>query len=196
MNLKYDNITISGGVAVGKNTLMNNLKPYLAPLGWKFTSGGQLLRDFTKENIQPLASLADKKFHHDLDNRTKKLLTEKGHYVIEAWLSGFMARDLKNTLKVLLICSNRSLKVDRVVNRDKIIVEQAIQFIKQREEGNFKTWQKIYGKYDFFDPKYYDLVIDTYSSGPLETVGKVLDKLGYKKPVRFDKFYKGKNLTG
>lgn len=180
MKLKYDNITISGGIATGKNTLLNNLKPYLTPLGWKFASGGQLLRDFTKEYVHPLASLADKKFHHFLDNRTKKLLTEKGHYVIEAWLAGFMARDLKNTLKVLLICSNGSLKVDRVVNRDKITVEQAINFVRQREEGNFKTWQKIYGQYDFFNPKYYNLVIDTYSSGPLETVGKVLDKLGYQ----------------
>ena len=33
--------------------------------------------------------------------------------------------------------------------------------------------------YDFFDPKYYHLVIDTYSSGPNETVGIVLDKLGF-----------------
>lgn len=191
MKLKYDNITISGGVAVGKNTLMNNLMPYLKPLGWKFTSGGQLLRDATKEYVQPLASLADKKFHNTLDNRTKKLLTKEGHYVIEAWLSGFMAYDLKNTLKVLLICSNCSLKIDRVVNRDKITVEQAINFVREREEENFKTWQKIYGKYNFFNPKYYDLVIDTYSSGPLETVGKVLDKLGYHanplKPARFDK---------
>jgi cytidylate kinase len=179
MKLKYDNITISGGVAVGKNTLMNNLKPCLKPLDWKFSSGGQILRDFAKEYIQPLASLADKKFHQTLDARTKKLLTKESHYVIEAWLSGFMARDLKNTLKVLLICSNCSLKVDRVVNRDKITVQQAINFIKQREEKNFKTWQKIYGNYNFFDPKYYNLIIDTYSSGPLETVGKVLDKLGY-----------------
>jgi cytidylate kinase len=51
--------------------------------------------------------------------------------------------------------------------------------VKEREEKNFKTWQKIYGKYNFFEPKYYDLVIDTYSSGPLETVGKVLDKIGF-----------------
>ena len=34
--------------------------------------------------------------------------------------------------------------------------------------------------YDFWHPKYYDLVIDTYSSGQMETVGKVLDKLAYK----------------
>src|SRR3989344_3557640 len=105
MKLKYENITISGGVATGKNTLLNNLKSYLEPQGWKFASGGQLLRDFTKEYVQPLASLADKKFHNALDKRTLDLL-ENGHMVIEAWLSGFMARKLKNTLRVLLVCSN------------------------------------------------------------------------------------------
>ncbi len=179
MKLKYNNITISGGVSVGKNTLLNNLKPYLVPLGWKFTSGGQILRDFTKEYVQPLASLVDKDFHHKIDERTKRLLTNEGHYVIEAWLAGFIARTLKDTLRVLLTCSNEALKVDRVVNRDKVTVAEAKKFIKEREVKNFKTWHKIYGNYNFWDPKYYHLVIDTYSSGPLETVGKVLDKLGY-----------------
>jgi len=177
--MNFNNITVSGGVSTGKNTLLNNLKPYLKPLGWKFASGGQLLRDFTKEYVHPLASLADKEFHNRLDDRTKRLLTEQGHYVIEAWLAGFMARNLKDTLRILLTCSNNALKIDRVANRDKITIEQAKKFIKEREEGNFKEWKKIYGDNNFFDKKYYHIVIDTYSSGPLETVGKVLDKLGY-----------------
>jgi len=179
MNLKFENITISGGVSSGKNTLLNNLKPYLKPLGWKFTSGGQLLRDFAKEYVQPLASLADEKFHHEVDNRTKKLLSEEGHYVVEAWLAGFMARDLKNTLRVFLTTSNDAVRIDRVANRDKVSIEEAKKLIKEREEVNFKEWKRIYGDYNFWDPKYYHLIIDTYSSGPLETVGKVLDRLGF-----------------
>ncbi len=179
MKLKFENITISGGVSVGKNTLMDNLKPILSPLGWKFTSGGQILRDYAKEYVQPLASLAGKEFHEQIEKRTRRLLTEHGHYVIEAWLSGFVGRDLKNTLRVLLVCSDNALRVDRVVNRDKVTVEQAKHLIREREEINFKEWQRYYGKYNFFDPQYYQLVIDTYSCGPMETVGKVLDKLGY-----------------
>ncbi|OGK34559.1 hypothetical protein A3A93_06085 [Candidatus Roizmanbacteria bacterium RIFCSPLOWO2_01_FULL_38_12] len=178
--MNYKNITISGGVAVGKNTLHRNLKSYLEPLGFKFTSGGQLLRDFTREYVQPLASLAPDEFHHKLDDRTKNLL-EKGFYVIEAWLSGFMSRDRKDTLRVLLECSSDAVRVDRVVNRDKVTIEKAKKFIRDREETNLKEWKRIYGDHHFFDPKYYHLTIDTYSSGPNETVGKVLDKLGYKK---------------
>ena len=178
--MKYKNITISGGVAVGKNTLQENLKSYLQPQGFKFTSGGQLLRDFSREYVQPLASLAPDEFHHKLDDRTKKLLGE-GKYVIEAWLAGFMARERDDTLRILLICSHDSVRIDRVVNRDKVTIEKAKTYIKVREETNFREWKRIYGDHDFFDPKYYHLVIDTYSSGPNETVGKVLDKLGYNK---------------
>jgi len=178
MALKFRNITISGGVATGKNTLLNNLKPFLEPLGWKFASGGQILRDYLKEYVNPLAGAAPANIHHQIDKRTIKLLDE-GNYVIESWLAGFMARDRKDTLRVLLYCSNPALKIDRVVNRDKVTVEEAKKMIKEREENNFHTWKKIYGDYNFFDPQYYHLLIDTYSSGPLETVGKVLDALGY-----------------
>lgn len=179
VNLNWENITISGGVATGKNTLLENLKPYLEPLGWKFSSGGKILRDYLKEYKNPLASLGDEKIHHIIDERTINLLKE-GHYVIESWLAGFMARNFQNTLRVFLTCSNPALKIDRVVNRDNVSIEEAKKMIKEREEDNFATWKKLYGDYNFFDPKYYHLVIDTYSSGPLETVGKVLDKLGFK----------------
>ena len=179
MNLKFDNVTISGGISTGKNTLLDNLKPYLEPQGWKFTSGGQILRDFTKEYVQPLASLVDKKIHNMIDERTVKLL-KNGHYVVEAWLAGFFARNMKDTLRVLLVCKDNALRIDRVVNRDKISVDMAKDFIKQREDTNFREWKKYYGNRDFFDPKYYQLVIDTYQTGPMETLGKVLDKLGFK----------------
>ncbi|MBP9690884.1 cytidylate kinase family protein [Candidatus Woesebacteria bacterium] len=178
MSLKYQNITISGGVAVGKNTLHSGLKPYLEKEGWKFTSGGQLLRDFAKEYVQPLASLAPDEFHHKLDDRTKSLL-EEGMYVIEAWLAGFMARDRTDTLRILLRCENDALRIDRVANRDKVTIDQAKSYIREREDSNFKEWRRIYGEYEFFNPEYYHLIIDTYSSGPSETVKNVLDKLGY-----------------
>ena len=178
MNLHFRNITISGGVAVGKNTLLDNLKPLLEPQGWRFTSGGKLLRDFAKEYVQPTANLAPDDFHHKLDDRTKNLL-EEGHYVIEAWLGGFMARDRDDTLRIMLTCQNDALRIDRVANRDKVTIEQAKNYIKEREDNNFKEWKRIYGDYNFFDPQYYHLVIDTYSNGPHETVSAVLEKLGY-----------------
>src|SRR3989338_8616362 len=53
---------------------------------------------------------------------------------------------------------------------------------EHKANENQIKWQKLYGKHDFWDPKskICDLVIDTSSSGPLETMGNVLDKLGFR----------------
>ncbi|HLD27186.1 MAG TPA: cytidylate kinase family protein [Patescibacteria group bacterium] len=181
MHLKYDNITISGGVAVGTTTLMDNLRPYLEPQGWKLTSTGNMVREYMKENIMPSASLVSDDFDRAVEKKAYDILKNKKKWVIEAWLAGFVARDLKKTFRILLTCSHDSLRVDRVVNRDKITMTDAKRFIKKREEDNFRKWKKLYGNYNFFDPKYYTIVIDTYSSGQLETMGKVLDAIGYYK---------------
>lgn len=180
MDLKFENIAISGGVAVGTTTLMENLKPYLEPYNWKFKPVGQFVREYTKENVLPLASLVSDDFDREIERKVFETLRNEKNWVVEAWLAGFMSRDLTNTLRILLYCSENSLRVDRLANRDKVSVEEAKKFLKLREEKNIKKWQRIYGNYDFFNKKYYHLVIDTYSSGQHETVGKVLDALGYK----------------
>lgn len=174
----FENVTISGGIAVGKNTLKDSLAAVLEPYGWKATSGGQLLRDFTKEFIRPNASLADDAFHHQLDDRTRTLLTDDKFYIIEAWLAGFVAKDLDNTLRILLTCNDDALRIDRVANRDKVTVEEAKQYIKEREEDNFREWKRLYGDHDFWAPSHYHMVIDTYKNGPVETRNMVLERLG------------------
>lgn len=180
MNLKYDNITISGSVAVGKNTLFDNLKSTLKPLRFRFRTTGQILRQKTRENIMPVASLVSDDFHRNIDKITYELLKKEKKWVIEGWLSGFVSRKLKKVLKVLLICTNDAVRIDRVANRDKITIAKATEYVQRREHENFATWKKIYGDYNFFDPAFYNLVIDTVKCGPLETVGKVLDKLEFK----------------
>ena len=103
----------------------------------------------------------------------------KRQIVYEAWLSGFMARETPKTLRVLLICSNFGIRIDRVSNRDMLTMKEAKHFIQIRERQNITKWKKIYGEYDFWDPKYFHVIIDTAKCGPMETVGIVLDKLGY-----------------
>lgn len=177
--LKYRNITVSGGIATGTSTLAKNLAE---TLGWKRINAGDIQREYDRSRG------ADERFsgsdtrtdEHEqaIEAMTQQKLMKESSMVYEAWLSGFVARDIKAVLKVLLVCRDE-LRIDRVVNRDKMTVAEAKKQIESREQGNLKKWKEIYGDYNFWDPKYYDIVIDTYSSGPLETVGKVLDKLGY-----------------
>jgi len=187
MKLSYDNITISGGISVGTTTLANNLKPYLKPYGWTFFSGGEFMRDYAVKNglFDPkkpghhMATAYSDDFDRKIDYGMRGRLQKEKHLVLESWLSGFFAREVPGTLRILLVCSNEAIRIDRVVNRDNVSVDDAKLFIKTREGENFKKWKRLYGDYDFFDPKHYNLVVDTYSSGQLETLGIVLDKLGF-----------------
>lgn len=179
MQFNFENITISGGVAVGTTTLMNNLRPYLEPYNWQFKSTGQFVREYTKENVLPLATLVSDDFDRQIEKRVEDTLRNESNWVMEGWLAGYVARNLENTLRIMLVCSETSLRIDRVANRDKLSVHEAKEFIKLREEKNLKKWQRVYGANDFFNPKHYHMVIDTYSVGQMEVVGKVLDKLGY-----------------
>lgn len=181
MKLKFDNITISGKFAVGTTTLARHLQEIL---GWKHVNAGEIQRQYDRghgihENKQGALARPDE-HEKEIDAMTKKMLQTEKNLIYEAWLAGFMAKGISGVLKVLLICSNEAVVIDRVANRENITIEEAKQWIKQRERENEIKWQKLYGKYNFWSLKYYDLIIDTYSSGPMETVGKVLDKLGFK----------------
>ena len=180
MALNFDNITISGSVGVGTTTLMDNLRPYLTDLGWDFQSMGQFIRKQMKENVMPVATLVSDDFDRDIEHKVYEALRDEKSHVIEAWLAGFVARDLPKTLRIMLVCSEMSIRVDRVMNRDNINVDTAKQFIIEREQENIKKWKRVYGDHDFFHPDHYHIVVDTYASGPMSTVGIVLDKLGYE----------------
>lgn len=179
---KYRIVTISGKVAVGTSTLAKNLHRILS---WKYVNVGALQREFDRkeginENKQGAASRSDN-HERSVDASTIEMLKTKKDIVYEAWLAGFMARDIPGVLKVLVVCSHDDIRVDRVANRDNLSIEEAKKWMRQREEENVKKWKKLYGDYDFWSPEYYDLIIDTYMTGPMETMGKVLDKLGKNK---------------
>ena len=60
-----------------------------------------------------------------MEQMTKDMLQKESHLIYEAWLSGFVARDITSVLRVLLICSHEDIRVDRVVNRENVTIEEA-----------------------------------------------------------------------
>lgn len=138
---------------------------------------------FPKESRQHhAATVYSDDFDKEVDTLMRKKLTQESHLVVEADLAGFNAQGIEGVFKILLICDD-ALRIDRLVNRDQITIEEAKQHLKIREEENTKKWQRLYGKYDFWDPKLYDLVIDTYAHGPNETLEIVLDEVGYNNSI-------------
>lgn len=180
-NIKYRIITVSGKIASGTTTLSNNLARVL---NWKYINFGVLQREFDRKNNideNKQGALARSDDHEkSIEAMGEKMLKDEKNVIYEAWLSGFLARDYPDVFRVLLVCTNDDIRVDRMTNRENISISQAKQWMKKREMENEEKWKKLYGNYDFWDPKYFNLVIDTYRKGPMETLGKVLDKLGYR----------------
>jgi len=187
--LKYSSIAISGPPGAGRSTLLKNLTSYIKPLHWETFSGGDWARQFAIQNgkhdpTDPTHHKATD-YGEDIDHKIDLALREKlsnpeMHVAVESWIAGWNMRGLKHVLKVLLICDD-ALRIDRIVNRDNLSVEKAKTHLKEREEANLEKWSKMYHvpTTDFWDVKYYDLVINTYSHGPQETLNLVLQALGY-----------------
>jgi len=185
--LKYASIAISGRPGAGRSTLLKNLTPILTSLGWETFSGGDWARQFAiktgKHNPDDITHHSATDYGDEIDHQIdaamrKKLSDPAVHIAVESWIAGWNMRGLKHVLKVLLMCDD-ALRIDRVVNRDNISVGEAKKHLWEREEKNLAKWKRMYGVTDFWDSKYYDLVINTYSHGPLETLDLVLQALGY-----------------
>lgn len=187
VNIKYSSVAISGRPGAGRSTLLKNLKPIVEKLGWEIFSGGDWSRRFAIE--VGAHHEADKTHHkatdysdeidHQIDAAMREKLSDpKTHVAVESWIAGWNMRGLPHVLRVLLMCDD-ALRIDRIVNRDNVTVEEAKKHLREREEANLSKWTRMYGVDDFWDPKHYDLVINTYSHGPQETLNIVLQAIGY-----------------
>ncbi len=198
----YKNITISGLPGSGSTTLLDMLREELKLDGWHGFSGGEFMRAYAAEkglfdNTQRKhhdASHYEDDFDRKVDYGMREKLESEDHWILESWLSGFLAQQVPGTLKILMTCSDDAIRIDRVVNRDQISIDEAKQHILGRYETNLETWSRLYAKewqewvvkpgtltaeapIDFWHPDLYDLVIDTYSTTKKETKKVVLDAL-------------------
>ena len=185
--LKYSSIAISSPPGAGRSTLLRNLKKFVGPLGWESFSGGDWSRRFAieagshdaKDQTHHKATDYSDEIDREIDLKMREKLSDPNtHVAVESWIACWNMRGLKHVLKVLLMCDG-ALRIDRIVNRDNISVDVAKKHLKEREDANLTKWKRMYGVNDFWDPKYYDLVINTYSHGPTETLDIVLQALGY-----------------
>ena len=199
--LKYRNVTVSGLPGAGSTTLAKKIEKLL---GWKYFSGGDFLRAHAvkrglfdpKSNLHHDQSIMNDKADRDMDYMMRDKVSSESGNILDSWLSGFMAQEVKGTLKVLAFCSEDAVRVDRIMNRDKVSVENAKKHIFEREEKNIAKWKRMYksewnkwviqrgvvekaAKIDFWNSKLYDLVIDTYSHSREETLRLTLEALGY-----------------
>lgn len=201
--MAYKNLTISGLPGCGSTTLLKMLKTELNPKGWQGFSGGEFMRKYALEKGS--ISEGPNQLHHDataygddfdreVDFGMRDKLQNQEKWILESWLSGFLAQQVPGVLKVLLVCSDNAVRVDRIMNRDNVSVQEALEHIRVRKEKNEQKWRRMYAQQwqdwvvssgtlpanaqiDFWNPALYDVVIDTYSSSREQTLETVLAAL-------------------
>lgn len=203
----YRNITISGLPGSGSTTLLNALRehPTLKFDSWSGFSGGEYMRDYAMQKglldaegmLHHTAEAYPADFDREVDMSMRTRLQKEDHWILESWLSGFFAQGVPGVLKVLMLCSNTAVRVDRIVNRDMVTADEALENMNRRYRTNLAKWREMYKKewqewivekgifeashpIDFWDRALYDIVIDTYSTNQVEAVDLVLNAISQK----------------
>ena len=183
------NITISGRIGTGKTTLAVKLGE---TLGWEVLDGGKFFRKVTEELGKSIIDTKDRPDKIDLEyeERIKKLLREEKNQIVQSHLAGFDAQGIEGVFKILVICRDEhgddkaDIRIDRLMNRDGVSIEEAKYEILEREKQNLEKWRRMYANNDkawvYWDSKYYDLVVNTYSNNQEEVLRITLEGLGYK----------------
>lgn len=179
------NITVSGRIASGATTLASHLAQHL---GWELLDGGKLFRAFTHDH--GYASERSDQFDLDYEEKIKKILRDEKQHIIQSHLAGFDAQDISGVFKILVVCEDENsddkadIRIDRLANRDAFPVEQAKQEVMERESQNLKKWRRLYAQdtpdWVYWDKKYYDLVVNTFTHNQEESLQLVMEKLGVK----------------
>ncbi|MBP9719233.1 MAG: hypothetical protein KBD46_02095 [Candidatus Levybacteria bacterium] len=181
-------IAVSGRIASGSTTLAKKLAKHLS---WKHIEGGEIFW----EAIRRKTGLEAKDTHLRADEEDalfdaelKRMLSEEKHIVLESKLAGFNAQNMGNIFKILVICENDhgedqpQIRIDRLINREGVASEDARAEVLEREKNDLDKWRKLYAHGDanwvYFDRKYYDLVINTYSHNQDESLKIALEALG------------------
>ncbi|MEK7495149.1 MAG: cytidylate kinase family protein [Patescibacteria group bacterium] len=173
--MNINKITISGKICTGKTTLLKSLQK---KLHWPIFMTGKLFREYVKKNQLNLDQVEEQndEVTKKIDYQVRDRIYSPGNLIIDGWMSGIMANDLPNVLKVLLICKD-DIRYQRFASREKIDINEAKKRVEERQSNWLNKLEKIYNRNDFIEPKNYDLIIDTSDISSQEVLKKVFEKL-------------------
>lgn len=185
INSDIRNITVSSRIGAGATTLALGLSK---ELGWDFLEGGAIFEKYHQEMHKDETAVDLRPDDLDLkyEEKIKKMLREGEHQIIQSHLAGFDAQGIPGVFKILVVCEDEGedkidIRIDRLVNRKGISVEEAKDEVKVREEKNLEKWRRLYANGDenwvYWNPKSYDLVVNTFDHNQEDSLKLVLGKL-------------------
>lgn len=185
---KRDIITICGVLGSGKSTAA---KRVAMALGYPHFSGGDFMRDMARERGITLVGLCelaetDPEIDKEIDRRQKDYMQTHDKFVIDSRLGWFwspesfkvfLTLDLNAASERVYSDLQAKMRADEMQTAETLDAVRAR--LKERFESERKRYQEYYGIENHFDPKHFDLVIDTKINNADEVEKLILD--GYKK---------------
>ena len=185
--LSYRLVTVSGRIASGSTTLAKKLANALR---WHRMEGGDIFWEAVRSKLGLAAKdtgLRPDEEDLAFEAMQKEILEKRDHIVVESKLAGFVAKDLTDVFRILVICvdpagmDQTNIRIDRLVNREQMTIQDAKEEVLVREKSDVDKWRRLYAKdnpeWTFWDEKYYNLVVNTYMHDPDESLQLVLEAL-------------------
>jgi cytidylate kinase len=184
-------ITICGGLGSGKSTAA---KRVARALSFEHFSGGDFMRKIASQkgiSLAELSSIAegDPEVDKEIDRSQKEFMDANDNFVIDSRLGWYWA---PNSFKVFLSVDPR-ISAERVFadlqakkserNEEVSGVLETIEDLQKKQAERLESerlrYKEYYGIENHFDPKNFDLVIDT-AQNDIPTVERLIIE-GYKK---------------
>lgn len=183
------NITVSGRIGTGTTTLAKGLAD---KLGWQVLEGGELFAKIHEDLHLSELKVLDRPDSFDLayEEKIKNMLRSNSHQIIQSHLAGFDSQGIDGIYKILVLCEDEhgndktEIRIDRVMHRRNISFDAAKEEVHVREQQNLAKWRRLYANNDTswvnWDKKYYDIVINTYTHNPQQSLAVALSAIGLK----------------
>ena len=171
-------VIISGPPAIGKTTVAKGLAK---EFGLKYLSGGDVLKELAKEQgfhtrgedwwdtSEGMEFLNQRKTNSEFDKKVDEKLKEfffKGGVIITSYTLPWL---VKGGIKIWL-AGSRENSAKRMIARDKLPPENALQIVTKRYQENKMIYKKLYG-FDFGDDlSVFDKIINTDGLGADEVL--------------------------
>lgn len=171
-------ITISGHPGSGTSSLVEKLMEHY---NWGSVNGGQIFRDEAKARNLSLAEFGklcndDESIDRELDEKLKQYITDGEIEIVESRLSGWWAYKLDSQCVRLWLDVSDDERANRVVAREGISFEQALQENSERAKIDSQRYMAMYGL-NLEDKQPYTHVVDATHIGLDEVFSLTLEIL-------------------
>lgn len=168
-NMQNVSVVISGSAAVGKTTLAHALAK---EFGFKLYNGGDILKEIALQqgyvisgndwwdSDEAIGFMKERKKNPVFDKQVDEKLiniAKKGSVIITSHTLPWLATESIT----FWLSASQEKRSERMSQRDKITVTDALRIVKMRDRENKKIYKKIYGS-DFGDSlEVFDFMINT-----------------------------------